>query len=713
VLSSSISGGSLSERIVNDLQARDRWLEAFKEAARFFNEHPPFEITFDPNLVQEGETDYAKRTANLAMRVALDPSDAGFAALNALLGGLEQTGRRDAWGFKGWPLLDVSPKTPGTVVFDGKQSFSFKLDVTLLNEKGKNLAKSSITLNTGTMRFAAGDKNIAAPEGAEGKVRFTNIKADDLTPTLTIVISAVNGIPSATLNANGYMRIDAGDLDKKNAAVYNNSGLAHASRGDYIQAITDYNRAIQLDPANTVYKDNLQAAVEAVQKAAVDYNTSGLAYFNKKEYDRAIADYHEAIRLDPSNTAYGDNLQVAREALAGQIAAERKAEAAAYNTSGLASFNKKEYDRAIADYNEAIRLDPSTTAYKDNLAAAQKAKADQIATVQAEAARKAEAERAAAQEALAAPYITSGNAYYDRGAYDLAIADYSRAVQLAPSNTVYKDKLQAARKTLSDQLEEARKAEVAARKAEVDAYINSGNAYYAAKDYDRAIADFTEAIRLDPDNVVAYYGRGNCYYMKAYYAMAITDYTQALKFDPNHANAKKWLEEARKAEVKAYIDSGNAYYATKDYDLAITDYTQAIRLDPNNAAAYNSRGNCSFMKANYRMAIADYAQALKLDPNHANAKKWLEEARKAEVTAYINSGNAYYAAEDYDRAIADFTEAIRLDPNNIRAYGSRGFNYAIKGDYQRAIADFTQVLRLDPNDTMIKQALEKARKMVR
>ncbi|GHT78352.1 hypothetical protein FACS1894130_04760 [Spirochaetia bacterium] len=200
---------------MNDLQTRDRWLEAFKEASRFFNEHPPFEITFDPNLVQEGETDYAKRTANLAMRVALDPSEAGFAALNALLGGLEQSGRRDAWGFKGWPLLNVIPKTPGTVVFADKHSLSFKLDVTLLNENGKALGKSSVTLSSSTLHFAAGDKEVPASKGEVRMMRFANVKADDLTPVLTIVISAVNGIPSATLNANGYMRIDIGDLEGK------------------------------------------------------------------------------------------------------------------------------------------------------------------------------------------------------------------------------------------------------------------------------------------------------------------------------------------------------------------------------------------------------------------------------------------------------------------------------------------------------------------
>jgi hypothetical protein len=217
VLSSTISDGSISQRIMNDLQARDRWIEAFRAATRFFSEHPPFEITFDPNLIQEGATNYARRTANLAMRVALDPSEAGFAALNAMISGLESTGQRSAWGFNGWPLLDLQPKTPGTVVFAGKQTFSFKLDVTLLNESRKVLGKGS-HIFSGRLRFAAGDRKVDPPAGEFGMVRFTNVKADDLTPILTIVISAVNGIPSSTLNAVGYMRIDTGDLEQKIAA---------------------------------------------------------------------------------------------------------------------------------------------------------------------------------------------------------------------------------------------------------------------------------------------------------------------------------------------------------------------------------------------------------------------------------------------------------------------------------------------------------------
>jgi hypothetical protein len=214
-LSTGISGGTVSQRILNDIQARDRWLEVFKETTKFFNDHPPFEVIFDPSLIQIGQTDYASRTADLAMRIALDPSNAGFDAINALVEGLEKTGRRNTWGFLGWPLEDITPRMAGTVLFNGKRAFSCKVDVSLLNENNKTIGRSSTTLTIGAVQFSGIGLAIASPASVEGTVNFPRVKADDLTPTLTIVIDAVNGINAQKLNATGYMKIETGDLEKR------------------------------------------------------------------------------------------------------------------------------------------------------------------------------------------------------------------------------------------------------------------------------------------------------------------------------------------------------------------------------------------------------------------------------------------------------------------------------------------------------------------
>jgi hypothetical protein len=229
LVSSSISEGTISERIVNDIQARDQWIEVFKETTRFYNEHPPFEIIFDPNLVQIGETDFVRRTANLGMRIALDPSKAGFDTLNALLEGLESTGRRGAWGFSGWPLLDISPRTAGTIVFEGKRTFTYRVDVELLNQADKTLGKRTITFTTKPIEFSSGSARILPPDEIVEMMYFSNIKAEDLTPILTIVIISINGIPSRDLNASGYMRIETGNLENRRTEA-EKTAMANAAR---------------------------------------------------------------------------------------------------------------------------------------------------------------------------------------------------------------------------------------------------------------------------------------------------------------------------------------------------------------------------------------------------------------------------------------------------------------------------------------------------
>jgi hypothetical protein len=215
MLSTTISSGTITEQILNDFEGRRSWLTAFRETASFFNEHPPFEITFDPSLIQEGETDYTHERVNLAMRISLDPSEAGFGALNALLSGLEKTGTREKWGFSGWPLLDIKPSDSKTIVFAKKRSFSFKVDIALLNDKGETIATNSIQLNTGTMSFSSGDNIVVPPDGAMATVRFPNINVNNLTPVLTIAITGINGISAQALNSAGYMKISAGNLEEK------------------------------------------------------------------------------------------------------------------------------------------------------------------------------------------------------------------------------------------------------------------------------------------------------------------------------------------------------------------------------------------------------------------------------------------------------------------------------------------------------------------
>lgn len=233
-------------------------------------------------------------------------------------------------------------------------------------------------------------------------------------------------------------------------------------------------------------------------------------------------------------------------------------------------------------------------------------------------------------------------------------------------------------------------------------YANRGDAWYFKGAIDRAIADYDEAIRIDPGNVSAYTGRGNVRLDKGDLSRAIADYDEAIRLDSRHALAYSHrgvayfykgdddraiasLDKAIQIAPRyadAYVYRGKVWYDKNDYDRAIADYDQAIRIDPKLVKAYIDRGEVRGTRGDYSRALADLDEAIRLDPRNA--------------FAYSVRGEIHAAEGHYDGAIADFDMAIRLSPRFAHAYNHRGMAYAAKGDKQRAIADYDAAIRLSP-----------------
>jgi len=152
----------------------------------------------------------------------------------------------------------------------------------------------------------------------------------------------------------------------------------------------------------------------------------------------------------------------------------------------------------------------------------------------------------------------------------------------------------------------------------VEDYENSGWEAFYRGDYDQAIADFTQAIRLDPNYYWAYSNRGYVHINKGNYDLAIEDCTQAIRLDPN-------------LSIYPYNNRGYAYLQKGDYDRAITDFTQVIRIDPNYAFAYNDRGLTYEKKGNFSLALMDFIVAFRLDTT--NECKAVESIERILVAA--------------------------------------------------------------------------------
>ena len=107
-------------------------------------------------------------------------------------------------------------------------------------------------------------------------------------------------------------------------------------------------------------------------------------------------------------------------------------------------------------------------------------------------------------------------------------------------------------------------------------YGSRGVGYYSKGDYDRAIQDTDQAIRLNPNEPSLDYTSGLAYKKKGNFDRAIQDFDEAIRLNPTFE--------------RAYYDRGNAYIDKEEYDRAIQDLNRAIQLNPNNANNYNNRG---------------------------------------------------------------------------------------------------------------------------
>jgi tetratricopeptide (TPR) repeat protein len=145
-------------------------------------------------------------------------------------------------------------------------------------------------------------------------------------------------------------------------------------------------------------------------------------------------------------------------------------------------------------------------------------------------------------------------------------------------------------------------------------YGQRGFHFHVADQEDRAIANFNEAIRIEP-TARRYANRANSKRNKGDIEGAITDLTASIDMDPKYP--------------VSYAVRGLIWADAKhDLDKAIADYDQAIMYNPKFTSAYTYRGMAYQEKGDLDHAKADFRFALSLPPVYSDGKWAHEEASK-------------------------------------------------------------------------------------
>ena len=472
-------------------------------------------------------------------------------------------------------------------------------------------------------------------------VGFLTRSRDVLEPPLT-----VHDLEKAIRNLNELIHIGSDD-----PILYINRGNAHFYIGNYERAISDYSKFIQIYPEN-----------------ATAYLKRGDARCCKGEYDKAILDYSEAIRIDSVYAKAYYARSEAYECIGKSNQAHEDAEAAFRLGSDLDPQSDCEDDcfeliddlvqlfprnpkvyyyrglvhgynnLAIADYSKAIRLDPKyAEAYHDRgtvydyIDEEDKAIADYTEAIQlypAHEGRWAEALR------------DRGSVYENRETIDgcsKAIADYRQAGRYEMA---------------------------------LDVYFERGKLYAKNGNYDSAIADMSSIIQLDdsisadydefspwglernPDTYhpanygsepagQAYNDRGFYYSKKGQYDRAIADFTDVLRI---YNERVEFIPESNPDFAIIYLNLGSVYQAKMDYDKAIENYDNVVRICPNYVK--------DFINSNFAHGGEEEVhQAVKLLESVVDNPTYSESfAAYCAGVSILFSGNKHKARRRFERA---------------------------------------------------------------
>jgi tetratricopeptide (TPR) repeat protein len=155
-------------------------------------------------------------------------------------------------------------------------------------------------------------------------------------------------------------------------------------------------------------------------------------------------------------------------------------------------------------------------------------------------------------------------------------------------------------------------------------HFNRGIALQNNGQYERALSELEEAIRIDATSPLPYINRGVIFRIQGRLEDAIADFTRAIEAKPKHDYVPNY-----NGRQQAYLRRGEIYLIQlKQYAKAIADFDKAIELDPMDADALNKRGHTYALLGQHEKAIADETRALQLKPDDPNALQGLRYSQQ-------------------------------------------------------------------------------------
>ena len=266
-------------------------------------------------------------------------------------------------------------------------------------------------------------------------------------------------------------------------------------------------------------------------------------------------------------------------------------------------------------------------------------------------------------------WLREANTRFQRKEFELAVATYSKVIELDPGNfdAFFNRAKSLWRLTKRNEALADFNTAIGLNQNHADAYFESGRVRESLECFEEAIFDYGKAIELKPPYVVALFCRGLVKTHLGQYQSALDDLSETIRLNPPMAfiflcRARvRWrlhdyqgakddcsvaIEMGSAWDADSYLVRGNAKFGLKNFSGADADYTQVIVLDPKTKEPYTGRGYARTKLGNYPEAIADFTEAIEMDSDG--------------IDSYLGRGLAYEASENFSVARRDIEKALEL-----------------------------------------------------
>jgi hypothetical protein len=178
------------------LQKQEELISYLEACEYFYNDHPPFELYYDPDL-ERTAIDYTLETVDLSFTLTTVPVPQSMKTMKAIIEGLDGVDAAiNEAGAAGYSWYAAS--------WEDGLGRTFDIEAELINENGAVISGTSITLIN-----PLPDDIVLMPGSVYGSAVFSRVKIGDITDTLTIRIKDINGIGTDASDDTNYIRIAA------------------------------------------------------------------------------------------------------------------------------------------------------------------------------------------------------------------------------------------------------------------------------------------------------------------------------------------------------------------------------------------------------------------------------------------------------------------------------------------------------------------------